>query len=91
MNPQPVYVLAAAALSRFGCGWQGLRAALAQGPAMPPSCQLLPSHGEVAAAEVPPLAPEIDVEARARKLMSYPARLAAGLAAARTQTPWLAA
>ena len=77
MNPLPVYVVAAAALSRFGCGWQGLRAALTQAPAMPPSCQLLASHGEVAAAEVPQLAPEIDVDARARKLMSYPARLAA--------------
>lgn len=77
MNPQPVYVLAAAAFSRFGCGWQGLRAALAQAPAMATSCQLLASHGEVAAAEVPSLAPEIDIDARARKLMSYPARLAA--------------
>lgn len=73
----PVYVVAAAALSRFGCGWQGLRAAQAQAPVMLPSCQLLASHGEIAAAEVPPLAPEIDIEARARKLMSYPAQLAA--------------
>ncbi len=82
-NPQaaaaglPVYVHAAVALCRFGSGWQGLRTALAQAPAMAPAQQLLDSHGEVAAAEVPPLVPEIDVEARARKLMSYPARLAA--------------
>jgi hypothetical protein len=74
----PVYVTAAAALSRFGPAWRGLLQQIRASTApLPAARQLQASHGAVPAAEVPPLAPHIDVEPRARKLMSYPARLAA--------------
>ncbi len=74
----PVYIVGAAALSAFGCGWRGLgQALLQQQPGFAPARQLAQSHGEVLASEVPPLPSGMDVEARARKLMAYPARLAA--------------
>lgn len=75
---KPVYVSAAAAVSAFGFAWRGLGAAVAeQRPGFTPARQLAASHGVVMAAEVGAIAPAIDVEARARKLMSHPARLAA--------------
>ena len=74
----PVYIVGAAALSAFGCGWRGLGQALAQQQlGFAPARQLAQSHGVVLASEVPVLAGSIDVDARARKLMAYPARLAA--------------
>jgi Beta-ketoacyl synthase, N-terminal domain len=74
----PVYIVGAAALSAFGCGWRGLgQALLQQQSGFAPARQLAQSHGAVLASEVPALPPAMDVEARARKLMAYPARLAA--------------
>ncbi|HEX8615598.1 MAG TPA: beta-ketoacyl synthase N-terminal-like domain-containing protein [Telluria sp.] len=68
-----VYISGAAAVSAFGFDWRGL----ASRKGFAPGGQLLASHGAVMAAEVPPIPPQIDVDARARKLMAHPARLAA--------------
>lgn len=81
---------AAAAVSAFGFGWRGLGAAVAEGrPGFVPALQLAATHGAVMASEVGAIAPAIDVEARARKLMSHPARLAAiALAMALGESGW---
>ena len=72
-----VYISGAAAVSALGFEWRGLGdAVLAGSPAFAPSLQLAGTHGEVLAAEVPPVPAGIDVDARSRKLMSHPARLA---------------
>lgn len=68
-----VYISGAAAVSAFGFDWRGV----AGFEGFAPSRQLLATHGSVLAAEVPVIPADIDVDARARKLMAYPARLAA--------------
>lgn len=87
---RPVYVSGAAAVSAFGFGWRGLGAVVANGrPGFAPALQLAATHGDVVASEVGAIAPAVDVEARARKLMSHPARLAAiALAMALGETGW---
>lgn len=73
-----VFISGAAALSAFGFDWRGLGGAVMERSiGFSPSSQLADTHGVVAASEVPAIPPEIDVEARSRKLMSRPARLAA--------------
>jgi 3-oxoacyl-(acyl-carrier-protein) synthase len=75
---RPVYVRGAAAVSAFGFGWRGLGCALRDhGLDYAPSQQLARSHGRVLASEVATIPAELDVDPRARKLMSHPARLAA--------------
>jgi hypothetical protein len=73
LRVRQVYVSGAAAVSAWGFDWRGLAGCAG----FAASGQLAPSHGEVMAAEVPPIPPAIDVDARARKLMAHPARLAA--------------
>lgn len=68
-----VYISGAAAVSAFGFDWRGL----AGFAGFAASGQLAASHGEVMASEVAPIPAQIDVDARARKLMAHPARLAA--------------
>ncbi len=58
-----VFVSGAAAVSAFGFDWRGLGGALLDGAAL--------------VQEVPSIPADIDVDARSRKLMSHPARLAA--------------
>ncbi len=75
---RPVYVAGVAAVTALGFDWRGLGEALQRGAAaFSPSLQLAASHGAVAASEVPSIPAQIDVDGRARKLMSHPARLAA--------------
>ncbi len=75
MSPEPVAVAGAAAVSAAGLSWRGL-ASCAIEPA--PSRELAASHPGTLAFEVPPIAPGDDAgDARARKAMSRPARLAA--------------
>jgi hypothetical protein len=74
-----VGVVGAGAVSAFGFGWRGLGEAVAAGrPSFAPSRELAASHPGTPASEVPPI-PEIEDagDARQRKLMSRPARLAA--------------
>ncbi len=72
-----VYISGAASVSALGFDWRGLGdAVMAGASAFAPSLQLAESHGEVMAAEVPPVPADIDVDARSRKLMSHPARMA---------------
>jgi 3-oxoacyl-(acyl-carrier-protein) synthase len=87
---KPVYVSGAAAVSAFGFGWRGLGSAVANGrPGFAPALQLAATHGAVMASEVGAIASAGDVEARARKLMSHPARLAAiALAMALGESGW---
>jgi 3-oxoacyl-(acyl-carrier-protein) synthase len=84
----PVAVVAAAAVSAFGFGWRGLAAALterarhdgaAAQPLSPaPSRALAATHPGTPAFEVPEIPRDRDAgDARARKAMSRPARLAA--------------
>ncbi|UOD28407.1 hypothetical protein INH39_23560 [Massilia violaceinigra] len=68
-----VYISGAAAVGAFGFDWR----TLAGCKGFAPSRQLLATHGSVPAAEVPVIPAAIDVDARARKLMAHPARLAA--------------
>lgn len=68
-----VYISGASAVSTFGFGWRGL----AGFNGFAPSRQLSASHGAVMAGEVPAIPSDLDVDARARKLMAHPARLAA--------------
>jgi hypothetical protein len=71
-----VYVQGAAAISAFGVDWRGLGAAVTTNSlALSPARQLADSHGSVIASEVAAIPLAIDVDARACKLMSYPARL----------------
>lgn len=73
-----VYVVGASAVSAFGFTWRGLGQIVAGGHLQPGfSVQLRASHGVVRASEVPDIAPSIDADPRALKLMSHPARLAA--------------
>ncbi len=75
---QAVYIAGAGAVSACGFGWRGLGTQLATGTsALAHSAQLAQSHGAVLAGEVGAIPPDLDVDARARKLMSHPARLAA--------------
>ncbi|MES2886913.1 MAG: beta-ketoacyl synthase N-terminal-like domain-containing protein [Pseudomonadota bacterium] len=75
---QPVYVAAASALSAAGWAWRGLARQVATGSASPePTPELIDSHGRVLGFAVPSLPSSMDVESKARKLMSPPARLAA--------------
>ncbi|MDM5180240.1 beta-ketoacyl synthase N-terminal-like domain-containing protein [Massilia sp. DJPM01] len=83
-----VYISGAAAVSAFGFDWRGL----AGHAGFAGSRQLAASHGEVMASEVPPIPADIDVDARARKLMAHPARLAAvALRLALDDARWTAA
>lgn len=83
-----VYVCGAGAVSAFGFDWR----ALAGARGFSPSCQLAASHGSVMAAEVPAIPSALDVDARARKLMAHPARLAAvALRLALDDARWTAA
>jgi len=79
-----VYVHGAAALSAFGAAWRGLGTAVMAARIAPaPARQLQASHGAVPAFEVGDIPAAVDVEAKARKLMSHAARLgtaATGLA-----------
>ncbi len=71
-----VYVQGAAAISAFGIDWRGLGTAIMTNSlALSPARQLAESHGSVLAAEVAAIPAAIDVDTRACKLMSYPARL----------------
>ncbi len=71
-----VYVQGAAAISAFGVDWLGLGSAIMTNSiALSPARQLAESHGSVLASEVAAIPSSIDVDARACKLMSYPARL----------------
>lgn len=71
-----VYVQGAAAISAFGVDWRGLGAAItANKIALSPARQLADSHGSVLSSEVATIPSSIDVDTRACKLMSYPARL----------------
>ena len=73
-----VYISSAAAVSALGFEWRGLGQAVSAGvPGFSPSRQLAETHGVVQAAQVPPIPGDMDVDARSRKLMSHPARLAA--------------
>ncbi|MBI3561290.1 MAG: hypothetical protein HY080_06190 [Gammaproteobacteria bacterium] len=73
---QKVYVQGAAAISAFGMDWRGLGAAItANKITLSPARQLADSHGSVFGSEVAAIPAAIDVDARACKLMSYPARL----------------
>ena len=73
-----VYISGAAAVSALGFDWRGMGAAvLAGAPGFSASRQLLDTHGTVLGAQVPVIPVQIDVDARSRKLMSHPARLAA--------------
>jgi len=89
---RPVYVRAAAAVSAFGFGWRGLGEAVMDGwRGIAAADQLAATHGAVQGAQVPEIAPGIDIEARARKLMSRSARLAAiALAQALGEAGWRA-
>jgi hypothetical protein len=83
---RPVYIRGAAAVSGFGFGWHGLGG---MDGGFAPSVQLAATHGAVMASEVPAIAAGIDVDARSRKLMSHPARLAAvALRLALNDTAW---
>ncbi|NHZ65527.1 beta-ketoacyl synthase N-terminal-like domain-containing protein [Massilia genomosp. 1] len=68
-----VYISGAAAVSASGFDWYTLAAF----KGFAPSGQLWATHGSIMAAEVPAIPAGIDVDARARKLMAHPARLAA--------------
>lgn len=71
-----IYVQGAAAISVFGVDWRGLGTAIMTNSlALSPARQLADSHGSVLAAEVAAIPATIDVDTRACKLMSYPARL----------------
>lgn len=85
-----VYVAGAAAVSAFGFDWRGLgRAVEERAIAFAPSMQLAATHGAVTASEVAEIPAALDVDARARKLMSHPARLAAvALRLALLDTAW---
>lgn len=74
-----VGVVGAGAVSAFGFGWRGLGEAVAAGrPGFAPSRELAASHPGTPASEVPPIPDAEDAgDARQRKLMSRPARLAA--------------
>lgn len=74
-----VGVVGAGAVSAFGFGWRGLGEAVAAGrPSFAPSRELSASHPGTTASEVPPIPDAEDAgDARQRKLMSRPARLAA--------------
>ncbi|MCE3602149.1 hypothetical protein LXA47_00790 [Massilia sp. P8910] len=73
-----VFVSGAAAVSAFGFDWRELAGAVIGGRnGFAPGSQLSATHGPVMAAEVPAIPADIDVDARARKLMAHPARLAA--------------
>ncbi|WP_426100229.1 beta-ketoacyl synthase N-terminal-like domain-containing protein [Massilia sp. TSP1-1-2] len=77
-----VYISGAAAVSVLGFDWRQLGQAImdcapACAAAFAPSRQLGETHGPVIGAEVPAIPAQIDVDARSRKLMSHPARLAA--------------
>lgn len=73
---QNVYVQGAATISAFGVDWRGLGTAITtDNLALSPARQLADSHGTVLAAEVAAIPAAIDVDVRACKLMSYPARL----------------
>jgi hypothetical protein len=79
MTMEPVAVAGAAALSAFGLSWRGLGRAVAARSIQPsPSRELAATHPGTASFEVPPIPPAEDAgDARARKAMSRPARLAA--------------
>lgn len=78
LGGRPVYVRGAAAVSAHGFDWRGLGRAVQAGATRPgESRQLAASHGRVNAFEVPAIPAGLDVDARALKLMSHPARLAA--------------
>ena len=74
-----VAIVGAAAVSAFGRGGRGRGEALANGSSAPrPARELEATHPGTLAAEVPPIAPADDAgDARQRKLMARPARLAA--------------
>ena len=75
----PVAIVGAGAVSAFGIGWRGLGEAVAAGHLQPRESVLLrESHPGTLASEVPEIPAALDAgNARARKLMSRAARLAA--------------
>jgi hypothetical protein len=74
----PVAVAGVAAVSAFGLSWRGLARAVRDRTIEPCPTSDLPMEPGALAFQVPPLAPEQDAgDARARKAMSRPARLAA--------------
>jgi 3-oxoacyl-(acyl-carrier-protein) synthase len=79
MMGAPVAIVGAGAVSAFGIGWRGLGRAVAAGHIQPRESVLLrESHPGTLASEVPEIPTALDAgDARARKLMSRAARLAA--------------
>lgn len=75
----PVTIVGAGSVSAYGIGWRGLGRAIAAGDLRPRESLLLrESHPGTLASEVPEIPPALDAgNARARKLMSRAARLAA--------------
>lgn len=72
-------IVAASAVSAFGLAWRGFGAAVAEGTLEPkPSSTLLPPRPDLPISEVSPIDKRDDAgDARQRKLMTRPARLAA--------------